>query len=504
MGPDTGSGAGTCVGLVVVHGIGDQQHGDTAREVLNGLDRVTTRPAGCDPPWTQEDPARDHIVVRRQLVPGGPFVELLVVDAWWDDVVKIESGLRRRLRTWLWGLRVVPLMLLLSAAAGMAAAMERSDRRVAATPQPAWAPYASVLTGTPRGTWGWLLRGLHSALLRFLVFPPFLFVALLVCLPLLQLADVVWRMLTRSGTSPPGRLLDLVLLLTCGDAWAFVGDPDRRERILQRVRNTFEWTRARCDSVVLVGHSQGGAISRALISTGAKADQLVTVGSGANLLGVLFNTARKPQVSIIAWVILLGYPAFVATLFTLFVQDVATYTSSIFSGFRDALAGRDGAGSFLEEALQIETRNILILIGFAVLFGVARLLIGRMQFDPSTLRPPISSWWDVSSRYDPVCVGGHVIEDGVHGVDVVNVTKPWQLPREHVAYFGNPAVAEVVAAALASAECGCYIEPTIRVPAENARWHRALTRYWCWGLPITLGAAFLVLRFYQWLASLVT
>ena len=241
-----------------------------------------------------------------------------------------------------------------------------------------------------------------------------------------------------------------------------------------------------------------------LISAGAKADQLVTVGSGANLLGVLFNTARKPQVSLIAWVILLGYPAFVATLFTLFVQDVATYTSSIFNGFRDALAGRNGAGSFLEEALRIETRNILILICFAVLLGMARLLIGRMRFDPSTLRPPIESWWDVSSRYDPVCVGGHVIEDGVHGVDVVNATRPGQLPREHVAYFGNPAVAEVIAAALASAECGRYIEPAIRAPAEKVRWHYALTRYWWWGLPITLVAAFLVLWFYQWLATLVT
>jgi len=504
MGSDMEFGAGTRVGLVVVHGIGVQPSGTTARDVLDGLDHATVRSVDRDPPWSHEDAAREHIVVRRQLVPGGPFVELLVVDAWWDDVVKIGSGLRRRLRTWLWGLRVVPLMLLLSAAAGMAAAMERSDRRVAVTPPPAWAPYASVLTGAPRGTWGWLLRGLHSALLRFLVLPPFLFVVLLIGLPLMQIADVVWRTLTRSGTSPPGKLLDLVLLLICGDAWAFVGDPDRRERILRRVRDTLEWTHARCGSIVLVGHSLGGAISRALISAGTKADQLVTVGSGANLLGVLFNTARKPQVSIIAWVILLGYPAFVATLFTLFVQDVATYTSSIFNGFRDALAGRNGAGSFLEEALRIETRNILILICFAVLLGMARLLIGRMRFDPSTLRPPIESWWDVSSRYDPVCVGGHVIEDGVHGVDVVNATRPGQLPREHVAYFGNPAVAEVIAAALASAECGRYIEPAIRAPAEKVRWHYALTRYWWWGLPITLVAAFLVLWFYQWLATLVT
>jgi hypothetical protein len=92
---------GTRVGLVVVHGIGPQRPGITGHQVLNGLDVVTVRLDRCDPPWSHEDPAPEHVMVRRRLVPGGPDVELLVVDAWWDDVVKIESGLRRRLRTWL-------------------------------------------------------------------------------------------------------------------------------------------------------------------------------------------------------------------------------------------------------------------------------------------------------------------------------------------------------------------------------------------------------------------
>ncbi len=502
---DVVSDASARLGLVVVHGIGDQRRGATARQVLDGLDAVTVGPDECDPPWSQEDPVREHVMVRRQLVPDGPAVEVLVVDAWWDDVVEVGIGLRRRVRTWLWGLRVVPLMLLLSAAAGMVAAMERSDRRVAATPPPAWTPYASVLTGgMPRGTWGWLVRGLHSALLRCLVLPPLLLIVLLVGLPLLQLADVVWRMVTRSTSSPPGRALDLVLLLTCGDAWAFVGDPQRRERILRRVHDTLEWTHDRCGSVVLVGHSQGGAISRALISAGAGADQLVTIGSGANLLGVLFNTARKPQVSVIAWLILLGYPALVATLFMLFVGNVATYTSSILGGFRDALAGRNGVDNVVTEIFRIETRNVLLLIGVVLLLSVARLAIGRIRFDPSTLRPPIASWWDVSSPYDPVCVGGHLIEEGVHGIDVVNAMKPRQLLGEHVSYFGNPAVAHVLAAALASAQLGHHVEPAVRVSADGAmRWQRTLNRYWWWGLPVTVGAAFGVLWVYQWLANLM-
>lgn len=493
----------TRVGLVVVHGIGDQHPGNTGRQVLDGLDAVTVRLDDCDPPWSREDPAREHVVVRRRLVPDGPDVELLVVDAWWDDMVEIGLGLRRRLHTWLWGLRVLPLMLQLSAAAGMAAAMERSDRRVAATPPTGWSKYADALTGIPRSGWGWLLRGLHSGLLRFLVLPPVLLPALLIGPPLLQLADVIWRMVTRSKTSPFGRLLDLVLLLTCGDAWAFVSDPARRERILHRVRDTLEWTNARCDSVVVVGHSQGGAISRAVISAGGSADQLVTVGSGANLLGVLFNTARKPRVSVFAWICLLGYPAWVATLITWFLQDVAAYTNSIVGSFRDALAGRDGTASFLDGVLRIESRNFLILIGVTLLFGVAWLTFGRIRFDPSTLRPPIASWWDVSSPYDPVCVGGHLMEKEVHGIDVVNSTKLRHLLSEHVTYFSNPAVAGVIAAALASAQSDGHVEPTVRAPAADTRWHYALTRYWWWGLPITLGAAFVVLWLYQRLVSFV-
>jgi hypothetical protein len=229
---DLGFSESNRIGLVVVHGIGEQQHGDTARQLLAGLDAVTGRPDDRDPAWSDEDPTREHVAVRRQLVPGGPVVELLVVDAWWDDVVEIGIGLHRRVRTWLWGLRIVPLMLQLSAAAGLAAAMERSNRRVAATPPTRWSTSLDQVSGMPRGGWGWVLRGLHSALLRFLVFPPIALVALLVGPPLLQLADVVWRMVRRSATSPPGRVLDHVLGLTCGDAWAFASDSQRRDRIL--------------------------------------------------------------------------------------------------------------------------------------------------------------------------------------------------------------------------------------------------------------------------------
>lgn len=499
---DLGFGECARIGLVVVHGIGDQEHGATARQVLDGLDTVTARPDDCDPPWSDEDPTREHVVVCRQLVPGGPVVELLVVDAWWDDVVEIEIGLRRRVRTWLWGLRIVPLMLQLSAAAGVVAAMERSDRRVAVTPPTGWSTYVDKLSGMPRGGWGLVLRGLHSALLRFLVFPPIALVALLVGPSLLQLADVVWRMVRRSATSPPGRVLDLVLLLTCGDAWAFVSDPQRRNRILRRVRDTLEWTQTRCGSVVLLGHSQGGAISRAVISEGAKADQLVTVGSGANLLGALFNTVRKPQVSIIAWVMLLGYPAFTVTVFTLLLQDLITITVGFFGAARDVLAGHDSSSRVMAIVLQTEKHDLPLLIGVLLVMGVARLITGRMRFDPSTLRPPIASWWDVSSPYDPVCVGGHLLEDGVHGVDVVNSTKLRHLLGEHVGYFANPAVAEVVAAALSSAQNGCHVEPTVRAP-EEPRWHHMLAGYWWWGIPVTLSLSFLVLWLYQWLINLL-
>jgi pimeloyl-ACP methyl ester carboxylesterase len=491
------------IGLVVVHGIGPQRCGDTAGQVLDGLDAVTIRLQDCDPPWSHDDPTRAYVVVRRQLIPDGPEVDLLVVDAWWDDVVGIEAGLRRRLRTWLWSLRVAPLMLQVSAAAGMASAMERSQRRVAETTPTRWQSSAVFLTGARSGEWGWILRALHSALLRFLVLPPFLLVGLIVFLPMLQIIDTIWRILTRAKNSSAGTLLDLALRLTCGDAWAFVSDSERRARILRRVRDTLEWADARCDSVVLVGHSQGGAISRALISEGARADQLVTVGSGANLLGVLLNTARKPQVSIISWLMLIGYPAFVVSLFVRFTQDIVAYAQIILGALADTLTGRYSVSSFMAEVIHEEIPNFILLLGILLLMGVARLAMGWIHFDPSTLRPPIASWWDVTSVYDPVCVGGHVMEKDVHGVDVVNSTRPRDLPREHITYFGNPAVSGVIVAALASAQGKRHVEPKVQPLVLGARWHQRLAQYWWWGLPITLGAAFLVIRSYHELISLI-
>jgi len=91
----------------------------------------------------------------------------------------------------------------------------------------------------------------------------------------------------------------------------------------------------------------------------------------------------------------------------------------------------------------------------------------------------------------------------VHGIDVVNSTKLRHLLSEHVAYFSNPAVAGVIAAALASAQSDRHVEPTVQAPAADTRWHHALAHYWWWGLPITLGAAFVVLCLYQQLVSFV-
>ena len=78
----------------------------------------------------------------------------------------------------------------------------------------------------------------------------------------------------------------------------------------------------------------------------------------------------------------------------------------------------------------------------------------------------------------------------------------WQLPKEHITYFSNPAVAGVIAAVLASAGSGRQVDPKVSSPADRARWHHMLRQYWWWGLPLTLAATLLVIWFYQWLVSL--
>ena len=90
---NTDSGHATRVGLVVVRGIGDQHPGDTGREVLDGLDAITGTLDAKDPPaWSRENPAREHVRVRSRPASADRDVDLLVVDAWWEDVVEIESG----------------------------------------------------------------------------------------------------------------------------------------------------------------------------------------------------------------------------------------------------------------------------------------------------------------------------------------------------------------------------------------------------------------------------
>ncbi|MGH8909497.1 MAG: hypothetical protein ACRD0K_24110 [Egibacteraceae bacterium] len=248
--------AGRRVGVVVVHGIGDQRRGDTAREVLGALDLVTTSPDGeRSESWSSGEGTPTHTVVRRRLAPDGPVTELLVVDAWWDDVVAAESGLPRRLRTLWWSLRIVPLLLGVSAIMGLAAAVMKQEQQPKVKPSGRRNRIVTLIRPRGRQDFHAVLPGLHSLLLRLVVLPPILLVLLLVGPVVLQVADLPWRRLTRSKSSPAGRVLDLGLQLTLGDAWAFVGDPDRRDRIIRRVTEALTWARDRCDSVILLGHS---------------------------------------------------------------------------------------------------------------------------------------------------------------------------------------------------------------------------------------------------------
>ena len=81
---------------------------------------------------------------------------------------------------------------------------------------------------------------------------------------------------------------------TLGDSFVFASNPLVRAWVLDRVRHDLRWLEARCESIVVVAHSQGAAIAYHSLAAhkGPKVRRLITFGSGLLKLSELQDDAR--------------------------------------------------------------------------------------------------------------------------------------------------------------------------------------------------------------------
>lgn len=461
----SGSSAKADVAIIFVHGIGTQREGEMLAAGVGCFRLALPSDAMIEdaPPVAGRRATR---VVWEE--PGAGRRTALCIDGWWDDLV--DSPLGRPWATLLWLTIVAPAIHAASVMFGISAAASNQPKRGAA-----------------------VARQVLGFVARALVAGPFLVLAsvgVALCLALeLAAARIAGR---------PRRLAGM-LSGVAGDAWAYSRGADR-DAALARLERTCSDAARRSRRVVVVGHSQGGALSRAVCRS--KRD-VVTVGSGANLLAI----ARTAHPIALGWSWLA-----LTTVPLLLIGAVAAQWEALQPAFdlqRDywrTVFSSDGAsttdittflhdfsGAMADASWTPGDTVVALLAGVAVAVGLAVAFVTRASGTPDEWATPSARWVDVMSPWDPVCVGGTLSDPAGEQLVVINASRIRELLREHTAYFENPAVAQVIA----DVACG---RPLTSVADPVTPYRRATARCATVGLAATTVGLWI---FWAWLIAKV-
>lgn len=282
------------VGIVVVHGVGNQPRGATVEHVVRRLvktfEELELRAASSVVSERADDPSAMTITVEGER-------PVLVVEGHWSDIVSA-----RRDRTWAAAIKRLGffagvLPFLLGAAIGPRAHENIAERR----------PRTSRFR-----PWRWVEEQTDE---------------------LVAFAPMIWRMLTAIGAvvvlflaiiSAPvvtgcvlvGLVVGALLLTRSGrDVLEHVRiaamDGAELGLVEERVRSAIEFASNRCDAVRVIGHSQGGFVAHSVLSGGGhivgRVREFTGVASGIRPISLIAAARGR------AWIIS-GWVRFAAAL----------------------------------------------------------------------------------------------------------------------------------------------------------------------------------------------
>ena len=267
------------------------------------------------------------------------------------------------------------------------------------------------------------------------------------------------------------------MLVVVADTYSFAADEEVARLIRRRFWNAFTALRRDCRRVVVVAHSQGGAIAHATLKEhGVAPAAFVGLGSGLGPLGLASRTrpgsGRLAHYRLLVTVffgmttcVMAGVAFFyvlaVATLLLLLVfaallAGLLLITDSLAEGTHKAAdLLRTSSQGLRDEALlrrafillENDVAHALIMSAFAGCFLLVtiRLLFGRRSQDAPKGRSavelpglPRDRWYEFYSPLDPVSIGTPANEFATT-YRVQNPTS-WRIWREHTGYLeqGGP------------------------------------------------------------------
>jgi hypothetical protein len=387
-----GESARADVGVLLVHGIGDHQEGQTLTafgEPLVDWLQAWLRGGGARARGTVEvTDARLRAsggapaCARTQVSVQGPGdvarEEWLFCEAWWGDSVQPPSALR--LLRWLFTRG--PLLIYWHIYLGVASKGSGDP-----TPLQVWS-----------SAFAFLLAGLCQ-----------LVVSVAMLLWLVPIGP--WRRAVVSAVR--------TLTLTLGDSYVLLEHDIQRAALVERVRQSLGWLTERVGQAVVIAHSQGGAIAHEALRTAdtSRVCGLITVGSGLEKLHFL-RRVRDAREGLVA----------------------ATLVFPLIAGGAALLlyGGLSARGERWQQALGAAALFGALLAAAAVLAALRRYrarLAGELA--DLELRSPAGRlpWTDIHATHDVVPMGAGSQLEGAPFVTCLATTNERSFLHDHVSYF---------------------------------------------------------------------
>jgi hypothetical protein len=329
------------LGVLFVHGIGDQQQNSTLARFGGSLQRWLRRWYGVESQAPAEGAetiapealvevtgvqrrtpdgdtsAHASLLVRRPGDAGKGEAEVeqrwLLAEGWW--AAEVSPPTFKAFNRW-----VLPLLPWLAAEYAIAAARPPGPQpdEAAVGRKVADGEAEPTMRTRSRNRFEKRLESLSLAGLLWLLSPVLAVLAMLGCvlLAVVQRVPVIGKRVSA---------ITATVVKGVGDAYLFSYDGLARAAMVQRIRRNLEWLNndgRRCRKVAIVAHSQGAALCHDLLRSGAlrphdPVELFVTVGSGVRRLNVFRELHEDAKLRSLGWASIAGLVALVAGLLLL-------------------------------------------------------------------------------------------------------------------------------------------------------------------------------------------
>lgn len=468
------------LGVLCVHGIGSQKQGETLDSWGGGIVKwlqdwlaarggevAIQRAALRENQLHDGTPAHTRLQLRQAAKTGSKSSEWIIAESWWAE--NFYSPSFGTLAAWMvtsgsWIIISHISNLLLSQVRQI---RNKFSRAVHEQRAPGWIRWPVYVVGTVLG----IASIPFAALLAFLLVSFVqLIVVILVIFSLIPIPSL------RSA------LKDLLVTLqgVLGDSFVFTSNPLARTSVLNQVQDDLRWLEQRCESVVVLAHSQGAAVAYHALA-GYRSDKvrrLITFGSGLLKLSELQATSKfRGLMSLMKYAVLL-IPLYVIC------------APSFWHAFREELANLAWVPWHmhvpdLAHFAPVFLMYLPILILFAFVDSVLRSdeYRDKLKTQLADLSFQHFKWLDIFATHDPVPGGSMFEEQRLPRFETRRVSNRMSMLADHTSYWENidEFVAVVVCELNAVAGFGLFQRNDYRRLVHTLRSRRSRVRclWWC-------------------------